>query len=211
MKMIRIVIAEDHQVVREGLRLFLDTQPDIEVVGEAANGLEALERVREARPDVLLLDLIMPEMDGLEVLRTVGRELPEVAVLVLTSALDDRMVIPAVRAGAAGYVLKTVSSSELVEAVRNVAAGKPVLHPEITRMLMREVRRGPGSIGGESFTQREMEVLSLIAHHMTNKEIARELGISEKTVKTHVSNILSKLGVSSRADAARYAREQGLG
>ncbi len=209
--MIRIVIAEDHQVVREGLKMFLDIQPDIEVVGEATNGKEAVTLVREKKPDVLLLDLIMPEMDGLEVLRIVNKEMPDVAVLVLTSALDDRMVIPAVRAGAAGYVLKTVSSSELIEAVRNVAEGKPVLHPEITRMLMREVREGPGFIGGESFTQRELEVLSLIAHHMTNKEIAKELGISEKTVKTHVSNILSKLGVSSRAEAARYAKEQGLG
>ncbi len=209
--MIRLVIAEDHQVVREGLKVFLDAQPDIEVVGEASNGKEALEAVRELGPDILLLDLLMPEMDGLEVLRTLAKENPDLKVLVLTSALDDRLVIPAVRAGAAGYVLKTVSSSELVDAVRSVAEGKPVLHPEITRMLMREVRKGPGAIGGESFTQREMEVLSLIAHHMTNKEIAEELGISEKTVKTHVSNILSKLGVSSRADAARYAKEQGLG
>ena len=209
--MIRIVIAEDHQIVREGLHFFLDAQPDIEVVGEAANGKEALEIVGEARPDVLLLDLIMPEMDGLEVLRAIDQVAPGVSVLVLTSALDDRMVIPAVRAGAAGYVLKTVSSAELADAVRSVARGKPVLNPEITRMLMREVRKGPGAIGGESFTQRELEVLSLIAHHLTNKEIAAELGISEKTVKTHVSNILAKLGVASRADAARYAREQGLG
>jgi len=208
---IRIVIAEDHQIVREGLHFFLDAQPDIEVVGEAANGKEALEIVGEARPDVLLLDLIMPEMDGLEVLRAIDQVAPGVSVLVLTSALDDRMVIPAVRAGAAGYVLKTVSSAELADAVRSVARGKPVLNPEITRMLMREVRKGPGAIGGESFTQRELEVLSLIAHHLTNKEIAAELGISEKTVKTHVSNILAKLGVASRADAARYAREQGLG
>ncbi len=209
--MIRIIIAEDHQVVREGLRMFLDAQADIEVVGEAANGLEALAVVKETHPDLLLLDLIMPEMDGLEVLKVIGKEMPEVVVLVLTSALDDRMVIPAVRAGAAGYVLKTVSSAELADAIRSVAEGKPVLHPEITRMLMRQVRQGPGAIGGESFTQRELEVLSLIAHYMTNKEIAAALGISEKTVKTHVSNILSKLGVSSRTEAARYARQQGLG
>ncbi len=209
--MIRIVIAEDHQIVREGLRMFFDTQPDIKVVGEAANGREALEVIEKTNPDILLLDLIMPEMDGLEVLKVIGKETPKITVLVLTSALDDRMVIPAVRAGAAGYVLKTVSSTELADAVRSVAAGKPVLHPEITRMLMREVRKGPGAIGSESFTQREMEVLSLLAHYLSNKEIAKELGISEKTVKTHVSNILSKLGVSGRADAARYAKEQGLG
>jgi len=209
--MIRVVIAEDHQVVREGLKMFLDVQPDIQVVGEASNGLEALEMVKIHKPDVLLLDLIMPEMDGIEVLRVVSKEYPEISILVLTSALDDRKVIPAVRAGASGYILKTVSSKELTDAIRTVAEGKPVLHPEITQMLMREVRQGPGAIGGESFTQRELEVLSLLAHHLTNKEIAQELGISEKTVKTHVSNILAKLGVSSRAEAARYAKKQGLG
>jgi len=208
---IRLVIAEDHQIVREGLRLFLDAQPDMEVVAEATNGREALEAVRRHRPDVLLLDLIMPEMDGLAVLRALPQEAPDTRVLVLTSANDDRLVIPAVRAGAAGYVLKTISSAELAEAVRKVARGEPVLHPEITRMLMREVRRGPAAVAGESFTQRELEVLSLLAHRLTNKEIAAELGISETTVKTHVRNILSKLGVSTRAEAARYAREQGLG
>ncbi len=209
--MICLVIAEDHQIVREGLRLFLDAQPDMEVVAEATNGREALEAVRRHRPDVLLLDLLMPEMDGLAVLRALPQEAPDTRVLVLTSANDDRLVIPAVRAGAAGYVLKTISSAELAEAVRKVARGEPVLHPEITRMLMREVRRGPAAVAGESFTQRELEVLSLLAHRLTNKEIAAELGISETTVKTHVRNILSKLGVSTRAEAARYAREQGLG
>ncbi len=209
--MIRLVIADDHQIVREGLRLFLDAQPDMEVVAEAANGREALAAVRQHRPDVLLLDLIMPEMDGLAVLRELANEDVGVKVLVLTSASDDRMVLPAVRAGAAGYVLKTISAAELAEAVRKVIRGEPVLHPEITRMLMREVRRGPGAVAGETFTQRELDVLSLLAHRLTNKEIAAELGISETTVKTHVRNILSKLGVSTRAEAARYAREQGLG
>lgn len=209
--MIRLVIADDHQIVREGLRLFLDAQPDMEVVAEAANGREALAAVRQHRPDVLLLDLIMPEMDGLAVLRELANEDVGVKALVLTSASDDRMVLPAVRAGAAGYVLKTISAAELAEAVRKVIRGEPVLHPEITRMLMREVRRGPGAVAGETFTQRELDVLSLLAHRLTNKEIAAELGISETTVKTHVRNILSKLGVSTRAEAARYAREQGLG
>jgi len=208
---IRLVIAEDHQIVREGLRLFLDAQPDMEVVAEAADGREALEAVQRHQPDVLLLDLIMPEMDGLEVLRALPQKAPNTRVLVLTSASDDRMVLPAVRAGATGYVLKTISSAELVDAVRKVARGEPMLHPEITRMLMREVRRGPAAVAGEAFTQRELEVLSLLAHRLTNKEIAAELGISETTVKTHVRNILSKLGVNTRAEAARYAREQGLG
>ena len=209
--MIRLVIAEDHQIVREGLRLFLDAQPDMEVVAEATNGREALEAVQRHHPDVLLLDLIMPEMDGLAVLRALPQKAPDTRVLVLTSANDDRLVLPAVRAGAAGYVLKTISSAELADAVRQVARGEPVLHPEITRMLMREVRRGPAAVAGEAFTQRELDVLSLLAHRLTNKEIAAELGISETTVKTHVRNILSKLGVSTRAEAARYAREQGLG
>ena len=209
--MIRLVIAEDHQIVREGLRLFLDAQPDMEVVAEATNGREALEAVQRHHPDVLLLDLIMPEMDGLAVLRALPQQAPDTRVLVLTSANDDRLVLPAVRAGAAGYVLKTISSAELADAVRQVARGEPVLHPEITRMLMREVRRGPAAVAGEAFTQRELDVLSLLAHRLTNKEIAAELGISETTVKTHVRNILSKLGVSTRAEAARYAREQGLG
>ena len=209
--MIRLVIAEDHQIVREGLRLFLQAQPDMDVVAEAADGRQALEALREHRPDVLLLDLMMPEVDGLAVLRQVPQVSPETKVLVLTSASDDRLVLPAVRAGAAGYVLKTISSAELAEAVRKVARGEPVLHPEITRMLMREVRQGPAAVAGEAFTQRELDVLSLLAHRLTNKEIAAELGISETTVKTHVRNILSKLGVSTRAEAARYAREQGLG
>ncbi len=209
--MIRLVIAEDHQIVREGLRLFLDAQPDMEVVAEAANGRQALEAVQQYHPDVLLLDLLMPEMDGLAVLRALPQVAPETSVLVLTSASEDRLVLPAVRAGATGYVLKTVSSAELAEAVRKVARGEPVLHPEITRMLMREVRRGPGAVAGEKLTQRELEVLSLLAHRLTNKEIAAELGVSETTVKTHVRNILQKLGVRTRAEAARYAREQGLG
>ncbi len=209
--MIRLVIAEDHQIVREGLRLFLQAQPDMDVVAEAADGRQALEALREHRPDVLLLDLMMPEVDGLAVLRQVPQVSPETKVLVLTSASDDRLVLPAVRAGAAGYVLKTISSAELADAVRKVARGEPVLHPEITRMLMREVRQGPAAVAGEAFTQRELDVLSLLAHRLTNKEIAAELGISETTVKTHVRNILSKLGVSTRAEAARYAREQGLG
>ena len=209
--MIRLMIAEDHQIVREGLRMFLDAQPDMEVVAEAANGQEALEMLPIHRPDVLLLDLMMPDVDGLAVLRAVPQVSPETRVLVLTSASEDRLVLPAVRAGAAGYVLKTISSAELAEAVRKVARGEPVLHPEITRMLMREVRQGPAAVAGEAFTQRELDVLSLLAHRLTNKEIAAELGISETTVKTHVRNILSKLGVSTRTEAARYAREQGLG
>ena len=209
--MIRLVIAEDHQIVREGLRLFLDAQPDMEVVAEAANGRQALEAVQQYHPDVLLLDLLMPEMDGLAVLRALPQVAPETSVLVLTSASEDRLVLPAVRAGATGYVLKTVSSAELAEAVCKVARGEPVLHPEITRMLMREVRRGPGAVAGEKLTQRELEVLSLLAHRLTNKEIAAELGVSETTVKTHVRNILQKLGVRTRAEAARYAQERGLG
>ena len=209
--MIRLVIAEDHRIVREGLRLFLDAQPDMEVVAEAENGQQALEALRAHRPDVLILDLIMPEVDGLAVLQQAPQIAPETKVLVLTSAADDRMVLPAVRAGAAGYVLKTISAAELAEAVRKVMQGEPVLHPEITRMLMREVRQGPAAVAGEAFTQRELEVLSLLAHHLTNKEIAAELGIGETTVKTHVRNILRKLGVSTRAEAARYAREQGMG
>ena len=209
--MIRLVIAEDHRIVREGLRLFLDAQPDMEVVAEAENGRQALEALRAHHPDVLVLDLIMPEVDGLAVLQQAPQIAPETKVLVLTSAADDRMVLPAVRAGAAGYVLKTISATELAEAVRKVMQGEPVLHPEITRMLMREVRQGPAAVAGEAFTQRELEVLSLLAHHLTNKEIAAELGIGETTVKTHVRNILRKLGVSTRAEAARYAREQGMG
>ena len=209
--MIRLVIAEDHQIVREGLRLFLQAQSDMEVVAEAADGRQALQALRTHHPDVLLLDLMMPEVDGLAVLREAPQISPETRILVLTSASNDRLVLPAVRAGAAGYVLKTISSAELAEAVRAVARGEPVLHPEITRMLMREVRQGPAAVAGEAFTQREMDVLSLLAHRLTNKEIAAELGISETTVKTHVRNILSKLGVSTRAEAARYAREQGLG
>lgn len=204
---IRILIADDHSVVRQGLRMFLGLDPDLEVVGEAADGEEALRLTREIRPDVVLMDLIMPVMDGIAATKIIRSELPDVEVLALTSVLEDASVVGAVRAGAIGYLLKTTEADELRRAIKAAAAGQVQLSPEAAIRLMREVR-APDS--PEALTERETEVLRLVAQGMGNKQIARVLHVGEKTVKTHVSNILAKLGVQSRTQAALYAVRIGL-
>jgi len=204
---VRILIADDHSVVRQGLRMFLGLDPDLEIVGEAVDGADAVRLSRELRPDVVLMDLIMPVMDGIAATKTLRSELPDTEIIALTSVLEDASVVGAVRAGAIGYLLKTTEADELCRAIKAAAAGQVQLSPEAAARLMREVR-SPDS--PETLTERETEVLRLIAQGMGNKQIARVLHVGEKTVKTHVSNILAKLGVQSRTQAALYAVRIGL-
>ncbi|HEX6385453.1 MAG TPA: response regulator transcription factor [Anaerolineae bacterium] len=204
---IRILIVDDHSVVRQGLQMFLRLDPELEVVGEAANGAEALRLARELQPDVVLMDLLMPVMDGVTATGAIRRELPQTEVIALTSVLEDSSVFGAVRAGAIGYLLKDTEADELRRAIKAAAAGQVQLSPEIAVRLMREVQAPENP---DELTERETEVLSLLARGLSNKEIARELTIGEKTVKTHVSNILSKLNVPSRTQAALYAVRIGL-
>jgi NarL family two-component system response regulator LiaR len=200
---IRVLIADDHAVVRQGLRAFLDLQEDIEVVGEAADGAEALEAAARLAPDVVLIDVVMPGVDGIEAIRGLRERAPAARAIVLSSFIDDEKLFPAVRAGAAGYLLKDVQPQELVEAIRTVHGGGALLHPRVASRLLEEIATDP-------LTPREREVLSLIGRGMANKVIARELSLSEKTVKAHVSSILAKLGVTDRTQAALYAVRAGL-
>ena len=204
---IRILIADDHSVVRQGLRMFLSLDPELEVIGEARDGAEALQRAHELHPDVVLIDLLMPVMDGIAAIGAIRRELPDIEVIALTSVLDDSSVIGAVRAGAIGYLLKDTEADDLRRAIKAAAAGQVQLSPKAAARLMREVRV-PDS--PEALTEREVDVLRLLAQGQANKQIARNLQIGEKTVKTHVSNILAKLGVPSRTQAALYAVRIGL-
>jgi two-component system, NarL family, response regulator LiaR len=208
---IRVLIADDHAVVRRGLRTFLELQEELEVVAEASDGEEAIAAAARHTPDVALVDLVMPRVDGIEAIRGIRERSPATRVIVLTSFLDDDKLFPAVQAGAAGYLLKDVQPQELVSAIRTVHRGEAPLHPAAASRLMAEVagdgeRKEPASL----LTAREQEVLSLIARGLPNKLIARELGVSEKTVKTHVSNVLGKLGVTDRTQAALYAVREGL-
>jgi DNA-binding NarL/FixJ family response regulator len=203
---IKVLLVDDHQVVRRGLRTFLEVQDDIEVVGEAADGAEGVARARELAPDVILMDVKMPGTDGVEALRRL-RELDHPArVLVVTSFTEQRTVVPALRAGAAGYVYKDIDPPALASAIRSVHAGHVLLHPDVARLLT-EGRTGPGD---PQLTPREREVLAALARGRANREIARQLGVAEKTVKTHVSAILTKLGLQDRTQAALYAVRAGL-
>ena len=204
---IKVLITDDHGVVRQGLRMYLGLDPELEVVGEASNGEEALRMARELKPDVVLMDLLMPVMDGIAATEAIRTELPDVEVLALTSVLEDASVSGAVRAGAIGYLLKDTQSEELCRAIKAAAAGQVQLAPEAAARLMREVR-APES--PEALTERETDVLRLLAQGKANKEIAHALHIGEQTVKSHVSNILAKLGVQSRTQAALHAARIGL-
>ncbi len=208
---IRVLIVDDHAVVRQGLQAFLQTQDDVDVVGEAADGEEAVRQVRELVPDVVLMDLVMPKLDGIAAIGEMRALSPSTKVIVLTSFADDEKVFAAVKAGAAGYLLKDVQPRELGEAIRTVYRGAAQLHPTVAAKLMQEVAesgRQPAAL--DSLTDREMDVLRLIARGMSNKEIALELGVAEKTVKTHVSNILQKLHLADRTQAALYAVRERL-
>jgi NarL family two-component system response regulator LiaR len=204
---IRVLIADDHGVVRQGLTMYLKLDEELEVVGEASNGEEALYMARDLQPDVVLMDVLMPVMDGIEATEKIKAELPEVEVVALTSVLDDGAVTGAVRAGAMGYLLKNTKPRELCRAIKGAAAGQVQLDPEAAARLMREMRAPEKP---EALTARETEVLGLLARGQANKQIARELFVEEKTVKAHVSSILRKLGVSSRTQAALYAVRTGF-
>ena len=204
---IRILIADDHSVVRQGLKMFLALDPELEVIGEAENGAEAVKLAGELQPDVVLMDLLMPVMDGITAIENIRATLPDIEVLAVTSVLEDTAVIRAIRAGAIGYMLKDTQADELCRAIKAAAAGQVQLSPEAASRLLREVR-APES--PEALTDRETDVLRLLARGLANKEIAQHLSIGEKTVKTHVSHILSKLGVASRTQAALYAARVGL-
>ena len=208
---IRVLLVDDHQVVRRGLRTFLEVQDDIDVVGEAADGEEGIARAEELRPDIVLMDVKMPGVDGIEALRKL-RDLGNPArVLVVTSFTEKRTVVPALRTGAAGYVYKDVDPDALASAIRSVHAGQVVLQPEVADALLSQDEAGGGQGRGGSLTDREREVLGLIADGRSNREIARRLVLSEKTVKTHVSNILMKLDLADRTQAALWAVRHGIG
>ncbi len=204
---IRILIADDHEVVRQGLRVSLGVDPDLEVVGEAADGAEAVRLAHRLHPDLVLMDLLMPELDGIAATQVIRRDLPDTEVVALTSVLEDASVVDAVRAGAIGYLLKDTRAAELRRAIKAAAAGQVQLSPSAAARLMREVKAPDRP---ETLSERELDVLRLLARGLANKEIAHELDIAEKTVKTHVSSILGKLGVQSRTQAALYAGRVGV-
>jgi len=207
---IRIIVADDHPVVRDGLVAILGTQPDFEVVGEAGNGSEAVEHALTLRPDVILLDLEMPELDGVEVLRRLRESSPEVRAIVFTAFDTDERILGAVQAGAQGYLLKGVPRKELFDAVRVVYGGGSLMQPVVASKLLRQVSHQSQAMEAETLTPRELEVLHLLAQGLQNKEIAAELVISERTVKFHVSSIMGKLGAGNRTEAVSMAAQQGL-
>ena len=216
---IRVLLVDDHAVVRQGLRLFIEMQEDMQVVGEGGSGLDAVQLAAQLNPDVILLDLSMPHMDGVEATQKILAQNSQVKVLILTSFGEDDKVFPAIRAGAHGYLLKDIQPRQLVQALRETAQGKAQLHPDIARRLMTAVSETaarpekpvalPAAL--QALTEREREVLVEIARGLTNREIAEKMVISEKTVKTHVSNLLDKLGLEDRTRAAIWALKHGLG
>jgi two-component system, NarL family, response regulator LiaR len=207
---IRVLVADDHAVVREGLRTFLSLQDGIEVCGEAADGEAAVREAELRRPDVILMDLVMPRLDGVGAMRELRRRLPECRVIVLTSYAQDDRLLPAIQAGAAGYLLKDAEPREIARAVRAAHAGEALLDPVIAARLVAAIAEPAGTRPPQRLTPREREVLGLIGRGMPNKRIARELGVSEKTVKTHVGHVLAKLGVTDRTQAALHAVREGL-
>lgn len=209
--MIRILICDDHSVVREGLRALIATEADMEVVGEAADGEKAVAFYRELQPDVTLLDMVMPRMDGVRTIKAIKEEHPNAHILVLTSFARDDMVFPAIKAGALGYLLKESAPDELIRAIRDVNRGEAPLHPSIARRLLAELGR-PTSLPPtpDPLSERELEVLKLVARGYSNEAIAETLNLSERTARGHVSNILGKLHLANRTQAALYALREGI-
>ncbi|MEZ4673591.1 MAG: response regulator transcription factor [Caldilineaceae bacterium] len=208
---IRVLIADDHHVVRGGIRALLETENDIDVIDEAADGVETVLKTRSLNPDVILMDLMMPRKSGIEAIEEIKQEDPDARILVLTSYSDDEKVFAAIKAGALGYLLKETSTKELLQAIHDVYRGESSLHPAIARKLIRELNR-PSNLppADEPLTEREIEVLVYVARGYSNQDIANSLFISERTVRTHVSNILSKLHLANRTQAALYALKEGL-
>lgn len=204
---IRVLLVDDHHVVRQGLVMFLGLDPELQVVGEAADGAQAVQLADQVMPDVILMDLLMPVMDGLTAIQKIKQAHPEIEIIALTSVLEDDKVYKAVHAGAMGYLLKDTRADELAKAIKAASRGEVQLHPEAAKRLIREVRMPESP---EKLTERETEVLRLIAKGLSNKDIAHQLVVSEKTVKTHVSNVLAKLHLPSRTQAALYALREGL-
>ncbi|MEJ2208507.1 MAG: response regulator transcription factor [Anaerolineae bacterium] len=208
---IRILIADDHAIVREGLRALIETEPGMDLVAEAADGLEAVAQARRWKPDVTLLDLLMPRMDGVEAIGAIKQEQPEACILVLTSFAEDEKVFPAIKAGARGYLLKDTPPPVLLQAIRDVHRGESSLHPTIARKLLQELNQ-PADLppATDPLTEREVDVLRLVAQGLANEEIGERLFIAERTVRTHVSNILGKLHLANRTQAALYALREGI-
>ena len=208
---IRVMICDDHSVVREGLRTYLQLEDHIDLVGEASNGREAVTLASKLQPDVILMDLQMPEMDGIAATQAIKERTPSARVIVLTSFTDDQHVLPAIKAGATGYILKDASAEELLQAIEAASRGEARLHPMVAKRLMEQVTAPPPERKpGADLTPRELEVLRLLAKGMSNKEIAHDLVTSERTIKGHVSNILSKLNLADRTQAALYAVREGI-
>ncbi|MDP9072353.1 MAG: response regulator transcription factor [Actinomycetota bacterium] len=205
---IRVLVVDDHPVVRQGLRAFLESRPGIVVVGEAGDGATAVTEVDRLRPDVVLMDLVMPGLEGAAAIRRIQERAPSARVLVLTSFASEDQVVPAVQAGAAGYLLKDVEPADLEAAIRTVHHGEGLLHPRVAAKVMAELAQGRAPL--ESLTRRELEVLRLLAQGLSNRQLATELVVSEKTVKTHVSSILTKLHLADRTQAALFAVREGL-
>jgi DNA-binding NarL/FixJ family response regulator len=208
---IRVLLVDDHAVVRRGLRGFLELLDDLEVVGEAGNGREGVEAARRLDPDVVVMDLLMPEMDGIEATAEIKRTQPGIEVVALTSFIEEAKVTAALEAGATGYLLKDAEADEVASAIRAAHAGEVRLDPQVARLLAERLRARPPAEEPEPLTDREREVLALVAHGRSNKEIAADLGITERTARTHVSNILGKLGLASRTQAALWAVDRHLG
>ncbi|WP_100489030.1 response regulator transcription factor [Sporolactobacillus pectinivorans] len=208
--MIKVVFVDDHEMVRIGVSAYLSAQPDIDVIGEASNGKDAVDLVLKLRPDIILMDLVMEQMDGIEATKRIIEQWPQAKIIIVTSFLDDDKVYPAIEAGATSYLLKTSKAGEIAEAIRATYSGQSVLEPEVTEKVMSRMKKGQSKAPHEELTKREMEVLLLMAEGKSNQEIADELYIALKTVKVHVSNILSKLAVQDRTQAVIYAFQHDL-
>jgi len=210
-EIIRVLIVDDHTVVRDGLNALLAAEPGMEVVGSSADGIEAVRLAQELNPDVILLDLVMPRMDGVQATIEIKRNNPDARILVLTSFAENHQVFSAIKSGAIGYMMKDTSSEELIQAIRDTYHNKPALQPEIARKLMRDIQNQAGQESlVNTLTEREIEILQQVALGKTNQEIADELFLSERTVRTHITNILAKLRLSNRTQAALYALREGI-
>lgn len=209
---IEVLVVDDHAIVREGLRAIIDSKADMEVVGEAVDGVEAVLLAKNLQPDVILMDIIMPHKDGIEAINEIMQENPQTKILVLTSYTEDEKVFAAIKAGAIGYVLKETTPSDLLQAIRGIHRGDSILHPSIARKLIRELQPAEVSLStsGKTLTERELEILKLVAHGLNNEDIGEYLRISERTVGSHISKILDKLHLSNRTQAALYALRKGL-